>query len=270
MLRKIIEIDEKRCTGCGLCITACAEGALELEDGVAKVVKDDFCDGLGACIGDCPEGALRIVERDVPDFDPKAVEAHLHSTGGREAVARFHREHAANVLAGARKDAPDSLACGCPGTMVRTQEPAGAAPAPADDDGLPAQRNPSELGQWPVQLHLVPPRAPFFAGKELVVLSTCAPVASADVHWRFLRGRAVVVACPKLDRTEPYVDRLAGIFSSNDIPRVMVVRMEVPCCGGLTHIVHSAVQRSGRDDLVVDEIIIGTDGPIKSQRRLHG
>ncbi len=289
MKRKIIEIDEARCTGCGLCITACAEGALELRDGVAKVIKEDFCDGLGACIGDCPEGALRIVERDAPDFDPAQVEEHLRSTRGDEAVAEFHRQHgiedakpspvpsAADVrkaLEHAKRHAPQpkggNLACGCPGTAVKTQKPRAAAPATSGGAGLPAQVNPSDLGQWPVQLHLVPPRAPFFHGKELVVLSTCGPVASADVHWRFLRGRSVVVACPKLDRTEPYVEKLAGIFAMNDIPRVIIVRMEVPCCGGLTHFVHQGLQRSGRQDLVVDEVVVGTDGAIRGERRLHG
>ncbi len=285
MKRKIIEIDEARCNGCGLCVTACVEGALELRDGVAKVVKNDFCDGLGACIGDCPEGALRIVERDVPDFDPAAVEKHLKATRGADAVAEFHRQHGIQApsvaavrrdLQAARGNAPqpkssgDDLACGCPGTEVKTQKARRPAPATTGGSGLPAQVNPSDLGQWPCQLHLVPPRAPFFHGKELVVLSTCAPVASADVHWRFLRGRAVVVACPKLDRTDPYVERLAGIFASNDIPRVIVVRMSVPCCGGLTHFVHQGLQRSGRTDLVVDEVVVATDGAIQSERRLHG
>jgi len=313
MKRKIIEIDEARCTGCGLCITACAEGALELRDGVAKVIKEDFCDGLGACIGDCPEGALRIIEREAPDFDPAQVEQHLQKTRGAAGVAEFKRQHAAHAgldrpggaMAGdvradgaaqrrpanpvptaadvrealehAKRHAPQphggggNLACGCPGTAVKTQKPKrAAAPAPAGGAGLPAQVNPSDLGQWPVQLHLVPPRAPFFAGRELVVMSTCGPIASADVHWRFLRGRSVVVACPKLDRTEPYAEKLAGIFASNDIPRVIIVRMEVPCCGGLTHFVHQGLVRSGRQDLVVDEVIMGTDGSIRGERRLHG
>jgi NAD-dependent dihydropyrimidine dehydrogenase PreA subunit len=287
MKRKIIEIDEARCTGCGLCVTACAEGALEIQDGVAKVIKEDFCDGLGACIGDCPEGALRIVERDAPDFDPAQVEQHLAKTRGAAGVAEFRRQHAGHAAAAspagfraalqhAERHAPrpaagaEPLACGCPGSAVKTQKPRAAAPATVAGAGLPAQVNPSDLGQWPVQLHLVPPRAPFFQGKELVVLSTCGPVASADVHWRFLRGRAVVVACPKLDRTEPYAEKLAGIFASNDIPRVIIVRMEVPCCGGLTHFVHQGLQRSGRTDLVVDEVIVGTDGAIRGERRLHG
>jgi NAD-dependent dihydropyrimidine dehydrogenase PreA subunit len=286
MKRKIIEIDEARCTGCGLCVTACAEGALEIHDGVAKVIKEDFCDGLGACIGDCPEGALRIVERDAPDFDPTQVERHLAATRGAAGVAEFRKQHGLDRPAAAkagdvrtdeaaqrRPAAPGhggTLACGCSGSHVKTQKPRAAASAPTAGTGLPAQVNPSDLGQWPVQLHLVPPRAPFFQGKELVVLATCGPVASADVHWRFLRGRAVVVACPKLDRTEPYVEKLAGIFASNDIPRVIIVRMEVPCCGGLTQLVHHGVVLSGRRDLVVDEVVVGTDGAIRGERRLHG
>ena len=266
MKRKIIEIDESRCTGCGLCVTACAEGALQIVDGKARVVKDDFCDGLGACIGDCPEGALRIVEREAPAFDQVAVDRHLAASRPAPAPASapaHHGGHGGHGHGG-------GLACGCPGSAVKVQKPGhAAAPAPAGS-GLPAQLNPSELGQWPVQLHLVPPRAPFFQGKELVVMATCGPIASADVHWRFLRGRAIVVACPKLDHTEPYVEKLAAIFASNAIPRVLVVRMEVPCCGGLTAIVHEALVRSGRRDLVVDEVILGTDGPVRAERRLHG
>jgi ferredoxin len=260
MKRKIIEIDEPRCTGCGLCVTSCAEGAIAIVNGKAKVVKDEFCDGLGACIGECPEGALRIVEREAPDFDPAAVEVHLaKQKAPREAA------HAPPRFVAPRAEEP--LACGCPGSMVRTRGAAPVRPAPRSADaGLPAQVNASELGQWPVQLHLVPVRAPFFADRELVVLSTCAPVASADVHWRFLRGRAVVVACPKLDRTESYVEKLAAIFASNDIPRVLVVRMEVPCCGGLTRMVQEATLRSGRRDLVVEEVVVGTEGAVMLQR----
>ncbi|MFH1463750.1 MAG: 4Fe-4S binding protein [Pseudomonadota bacterium] len=251
MKRKIIEIDEALCTGCGLCVTSCEEGALRVIEGKARVVKDDFCDGLGACIGECPEGALRIVEREAPAFDPAAVAVHLGALGG------------------APHTPAEPLACGCPGSAVKVQQPSRTTPA-VSGAGLPAQLNPSDLAQWPVQLHLVPVRAPFFHGKELVVLSTCGPVASADIHWRFLRGRSVVVACPKLDRTDPYVEKLASIFASNAIPRVIVVRMEVPCCGGLTALVHQAMLRSHRADLVVDEVVLGSHGPVLSERRLHG
>jgi len=235
MKRKIIEIDEDKCNGCGTCVTGCAEGALAIVDGKAKLVNDVFCDGLGACIGDCPTGALKIIEREAPEFDEAAVEKHL----GRQKPA-----------------VPP--AGGCPGMQMRfnQQKPAARPAAPA----VSGQVIPSELNQWPTQLHLVPPSAPFFKGRELVVLSTCSPSASPDVNWRFVRGRAIVIACPKLDRTEGYVEKLTAILASNGIPKVIIVRMEVPCCGGLTMMVAEAVRRSGRTDLAVEEAVIGLDG----------
>jgi len=250
MKRKIIEIDEERCTGCGICVSACAEAAIAIVDGKAVVVKDEYCDGLGDCIGECPESALHIVEREAPDFDPVAVEEHLHRLG---AVAPEHTP----------PEAP--LPCGCPGSSV-TAFAERPAPTPPPTGGMPPQVNPSELSHFPVQLHLVPPQAPFYQDRELVVLSTCAPVASADVHWRFLRGRSVVVACPKLDKTGPYAAKLAAILAHNRIPRVQVVRMEVPCCGGLTHLVQQARDVSGRQDLEITEVVVGRDGAVRAER----
>jgi len=190
MKRKIITIDEDLCNGCGECITACAEGALQLVDGKAKLVKEQFCDGFGDCIGECPTGALKIEERE------------------------------------------------------------------------------AELEQWPVQIHLVQPGAPFFRDRELVVLSTCAPVASADVHWRFLRGRSVAVGCPKLDNTAPYAEKLGAILAESSIPKAIIVRMEVPCCGGLSQIVREAAALSGRTDLVVEEVTVALDGDVVGTREL--
>ena len=143
------------------------------------------------------------------------------------------------------------------------------APAqPTSGAGLPDAINPSDLQQWPVQLHLVPPVAPFFQGKELLVLATCGPVASADVHWRFLRGRSVVVACPKLDVTEPYVEKLAMILRENDIPKAIVLIMEVPCCSGLSNMAEQALALSGRKDLEVEEVTLGLDGKVRGTRTL--
>jgi len=239
MKRKIIEIDEELCNGCGNCVTGCAEGALQIVDGKARLVNEVFCDGLGACIGTCPTGALQIIERDAPEFDEEAVEQHL----GRPLP-----------------ETPP--AGGCPGLQVRfgEQKPK-ATPAAASGQVIP-----SELNQWPTQLHLVPTVAPFFTNRELVVLSTCAPSASPDVNWRFIRGRAIAIACPKLDRTEGYVEKLAEILKSNGIPKVIIVRMEVPCCGGLTMIVKQAAQLSGRTDLIVEEATIGLDGELRETK----
>lgn len=257
MKRKIIVIDEALCNGCGQCVNACSEGALRMVNGKARLVKEQYCDGLGDCVGECPTGALTVEEREVAAYDEAATRAHVESAGGAEAAQRFDetaRRHQAHAPAGG----------GCPGLRMRTPEstPRPAAPVPTLGNGLPPQIQPSELRQWPIQLHLVMPGAPFFRGKELVVMSTCAPLASADVHGRFLRGRSVVVACPKLDRTEGYVEKLAGILSEPSIPRVLVVRMEVPCCGGLTAMVQAATEGSGRADLVLDEVVVDIEGRI--------
>lgn len=269
--RKVIEINEELCNGCGDCVTACAEGALQIVNGKAKLIREDFCDGFGDCIGECPTGALKIVERDVADYDPAATRAHLAATGGEEAVRRFDeaaRRHAAAHPAVAPGPAAPAFG-GCPGTRMRMPPEPAAAP-PVTDAGLPPKIIPSELRQWPVQLHLVMPGAPFFRGRELVIMSTCGPIASADTHWRFLRGRAVVVACPKLDRTEPYAAKLAAIVQDRSIPRALVVRMEVPCCGGLTAIAAEALQRSGREDLVLDEVTLSLDGEVIETIRVAG
>lgn len=246
MKRKIIEIDEDKCNGCGACVTGCAEGALQIVNGKAKLVNDVFCDGLGACIGECPTGALKIIERDAPEFDEEAVKDYLH-----------------------KKPAMAPPPGGCPGMQLRfAQQPPAQIPK-AESSGISGQVIRSELNQWPTQLHLVPVEAPFFKNRELVVLSTCAPSASPDVNWRFIRGRAIAIACPKLDRTEGYVEKLAAIFKSNGIPKVIVVRMEVPCCGGLTMMVQEAARRSGRTDLIVEEATIGLDGELRKVKILN-
>ncbi|MBN1296029.1 4Fe-4S binding protein [bacterium] len=257
--RKIIKIDEAACNGCGKCIAACSEGALELVNGKAKLVKEHFCDGFGDCLGECPTGALTIEEREADAFDWGATAHHIQATRGDDGLRSLidaARDHGIPVQALA--PAPS----GCPGSR-QMAFPSEATPTPpCIATALPAQINPSDLRQWPVQLHLVHPTASMFNHKELVVLSTCSPVASADIHWRFLRGRSVVVACPKLDRTEPYVGKLIEILANPTIPKVIIVRMAVPCCGGLTRIVQEAAIGSGRNDLAVNEIIVSIDGSI--------
>jgi ferredoxin len=239
MKRKIIEIDEAKCNGCGACVTGCAEGALAIVNGKAKLVSDVFCDGLGACIGECPTGALKIVERDALEFDEASVQRKVPPAGG------------------------------CPGMQIRFAEQSKVGKLKVERHGASGQVTPSELNQWPTQLHLVPPVAPFFKNRELVVLSTCSPSASPDVNWRFIRGRAIAIACPKLDRTEGYVEKLTEILKSNGIPKVIIVRMEVPCCGGLTMIVKEAARQSGRADLIVEEAVIGLDGELREVKTLE-
>lgn len=230
--RKIININEDLCDGCGNCIVGCSEGALQLVNGKAKLVKENFCDGFGDCVGTCPTGALTIEEREAEVFDEEATKQFLSETQGIEAVwrledAQFKHEAAEEKV---------HIHLGCPGSRMREIKPA-TQPQPQTLNHVSVQAIPSDLGQWPVQIHLVQPGAPFFKKKELVVMSTCGPLASADVHWRYLRGRNVVVGCPKLDDTRNYAAKLGEILKEKTIPKVIIARMEVPCCGGLTTIV---------------------------------
>lgn len=263
MKRKIIHIDESKCNGCGECIAACAEGALQLVDGKARLVKEVFCDGFGDCIGECPTGALTITEREAEGFDYERTKAHVQNERGPEGIHKLENAAWVHDDSVAKQPAPARRG-GCPGMAMRfAPKPAQAAAGNSADAGTAIR---PELEQWPVQIHLVQPGAPFFRGRELLVLSTCAPVASAEIHSRFIRGRGVAVGCPKLDRTEGYVEKLAAILKEPSIPAVVVVRMEVPCCGGLTKIVQEAVRQSGRKDLRIEEVTLGLDGVIKSRK----
>ena len=256
MKRKIIKIDEELCNGCGECVTECSEGAIAIVDGKAKIVKEQYCDGFGDCIGTCPIGALTVEEREAEDFNIDATKEHLENTQGKEAVWRMveaqKRHHSHHHSPGR----PGGV--GCPGSRMRTMDKSGQDRNPVQI-GV-QQAIPSELAQWPVQLHLVPPDAPFFKEKELVFMSTCGPIASADIHWRFLRGRSIIVACPKLDETSNYIAKLAQILSESSIPKIIIVRLEVPCCGGLTAMTVEAARIAGRDDLIIEEQVILVNG----------
>jgi len=298
-VRKIIEIDESLCNGCGDCVVGCAEGAIQIVGGKAKLVREDYCDGFGDCVGHCPTGALRVVEREAPAFDERATMANLRAAGGEEAVRRYEEAQARH----ARQPAAPAHGGGCPGSAQRVLRPASpsgsgapavgglplASPALSGAAGPrppagPAAANrsaaggaaaapvliPSELNQWPVQLHLVRPGMPFFRDRELVILSDCGPVASAEVHQRYLRGRGVVMACPKLDDTSSYAAKLGAILSDPTIPKALVVIMEVPCCRGLTQLALQARALSGRDDLVLEEHVLALTGEIKEIRTPAG
>jgi len=233
VVRKIIKIDEDKCNGCGQCVDACVESALKIVDGKAKVIKDSFCDGLGACIGECPEGALTIVERDVPEFDEKAVEEHMKKAGHESKThEQMHQEH---------HHAHEGMTCpSAAPKILKHEERCECESMETDRHGAI-----SELGHWPIQIKLVQEDAPFLRGKDLIVLADCAAVAYPDLHDRFLKGKAVVMGCPKFDDNEFYLKRLKGIIQNSGIKSISVVNMEVPCCFGLHRLVQQAVEETG-------------------------
>jgi len=221
MKRSIVSIDEEKCNGCGMCIPNCAEGAIKIINGKAKLVDERFCDGLGACLGHCPQDAITIIERDAPDFDETAVKMHLKPKSAEKKVEK-------------------SLPCGCPGSMAMDFR--GETKVAV---GKSARQN-SELRQWPVQLTLVSPEASYFKDSELLVAADCVPFAYPNFHSDFLAGKSVIIGCPKLDDAEFYVDKLTEILKKNKIKSITLVNMEVPCCFGLQRIVEEAVARSGK------------------------
>ena len=227
MKRKIVRIDEAKCNGCGQCATACAEGAIAIVEGKARLVSETYCDGLGACL-DCPEGAISIEEREAASFDPKAVERHLAGTRGAACASAPHGQ------------APGGFVC--PGSAAKTLDVRSGPPRPPGPAGAPVL---SRLGNWPVQLRLVPPSAPYLNGARLLISADCVPFAMPGFHNELLDGRVLLVGCPKLDDTEFYEKKLKDIFRANDIKSVDVAYMEVPCCYGLVHTVQQALTESG-------------------------
>lgn len=249
--RKIIKIDRDRCSGCGLCTDACAEGALIMDEkNKAVLVKEIYCDGLGACLDVCPEGALRIVEKESEGFDPKAAYQHVKKTRGEEAAARVHGIQPEGC-------APVSALRGCPGSAACEIK---RAEGPEEGHSVPGS---SELNQWPIQLHLVSPRAPYFNGSDLLIAADCTAFALGNFHQHLLKGKKLLIACPKLDETSPYVEKIAQILKHNTIFSLTVAVMVVPCCSGLSRIVEQAAELSGRA-IPVKKAVIGIDGQIVS------
>jgi Pyruvate/2-oxoacid:ferredoxin oxidoreductase delta subunit len=264
MLRKIVRIDEARCNGCGECITSCAEGAIALVGGKARLVSEVYCDGLGACLGDCPEGAITVEEREADAFDEAAVQSHLTRLG--RAPLPGHGPARAHGPATAAAPAVHGAAhAGCPGSALRELRPTSLqvvrdAPGPA---AAPAPRQGgSALSHWPIQLMLVPPQAPWLAGADLLVAADCVPFAYDSFHAELLAGRKLVIACPKLDDNRANADKLTALCARGDLRSITVVRMEVPCCGGLSMAAREAVQRSGARTTVRD-VVIGVDGGVR-------
>ena len=238
MKRKIIKIDEKKCNGCGLCIAACHEGALQLVDGKAKLVSESYCDGLGDCLPECPVGAITIEEREAAPFDEEAVKKHMEAK---------------------RNPMPEKLACGCPGTHARTinRPKAVHAPSATAAHAVPAE---SQLSQWPCQIRLVPVGATYFDNAHLLVAADCTAYAYANIHNDFMRNKVTVVGCPKLDDYN-YAEKLTEILKAHEIDSITVLRMEVPCCGGIVDAVKQSLVNSGK--MIPWRIVtIGTDGSI--------
>jgi NAD-dependent dihydropyrimidine dehydrogenase PreA subunit len=227
--RNVVHIDEEKCNGCGVCVPSCAEGALQIIDGKARLVSEVYCDGLGACLGECPQGAITIEERDAERFDEEAVKIHLEQPAGQQGAV-------------CRGEIPQVL-------------------SPGEADGYRDVPVKSLLGHWPVQLALVPPTAPFFQDADLVIAADCVPFAYPGFHRDFLKDRALVVACSKLDDFQAHLDKLTEILRQSTVKSIKVVHMEVPCCSGLVYMAKKAVEQSGRD-IPVEEVTIAIWGEI--------
>ena len=236
-VRNIVKIDEEKCNGCGQCVTACAEGAIKIINGKAKLVSDTYCDGLGACLGHCPEDAITVEPREAKPFDEEATMAYLASQ---------------------KKETPPA---GCPGLAAHlfddVKEPKDADAAETTEIAAA----PSQLGHWPVQLKLVARTAPYFADADLLLVADCVPVAMADFHQTFLKGRAVAMGCPKLDEVAFYVEKLGDILQANTIRTLTVLHMQVPCCSGLTHVAREAIAASGKE-MPFEDVTVGLRGEV--------
>ncbi len=253
MRRNIVKIDESKCTGCGECVPSCAEGAIRIINGKARLVSDVYCDGLGNCLGSCPVGAITIEEREAEAFDEEAVQRHTKSERAVDAVAEGCP--GTRVRGVAR---PGEARLGnCPGTALR-QRRAVAAETDAAEGGA----RPSQLAHWPVQLKLVPPNAPFFQEADLLLAADCVPFALADFHERFLSGRSVLVGCPKLDDADYYRRKLAAILGESSVRSLTVLHMEVPCCFGLSRLAREALAASGKD-IPLRDITVTLNGAVR-------
>ncbi|MDU4599739.1 MAG: 4Fe-4S binding protein [Clostridium sporogenes] len=247
MIRKIVNIDKEKCNGCGLCVTACHEGAIELIDGKAVLISDEYCDGLGDCIPECPTGAIKIVEREAAEYNEELVEK-------RMAMKKSSEEN------------KEKMPCGCPGTMAK------AIKRPVKNVNLNIVEKTkksdekinmdSELQQWPVQIKLVNTKAPYLQDANLLIAGDCTAYAYGDFHKKFIKDRITLIGCPKLDDNEYYKEKIAEILKNNNIKSITVVRMEVPCCGGIVNAVKQAMLKS-ETIVPFNEVIISTDGRIK-------
>lgn len=232
MIRNIVKIDETKCNGCGLCVPGCAEGAIQIIDGKARLVADNLCDGLGACLGDCPRGAITLEQREADVFDEEQV----HKSKAGKTAARPSHSHG-----------------GCPSARLMNLSSRENTPV---EEGASRQ---SRLGTWPVQLSLIPPTAAFLEDADLLLAADCAPFAYADFHRDFLSGKTLLIGCPKLDDGQAYLEKMTAILRQNNIRSLTVIRMEVPCCRGLVSIAQQALAASGKD-IPLETVNIGIKG----------
>jgi Pyruvate/2-oxoacid:ferredoxin oxidoreductase delta subunit len=250
-IRKVVQIDEEKCDGCGVCVPACEEGAIQIRDGKARLVSDVYCDGLGACLGECPQDAIAIIQREAEAFDEEAVEQHLAAT--QSPAAKSPAAH-------------PGAACGCPGAAVRDLGlnvlPSGGPALATSGQRGTSDGQPSALGHWPIQLTLVPPGAPFLENADVLLAAHCVPFAMADFHQRFLQGRPVLIACPKLDDAQAHVHKLAAILAASSIRSLTIVHMEVPCCTGLVRIAEAAKELVD-SRIPVNDVVISIRGQVK-------
>lgn len=277
-MRDIVHIDEELCDGCGLCVPGCAEGAIVIQNGKARLVAEMYCDGLGACLGQCPRDAITIIQREAEAFDEEAVEERLHAlTLEDQAPAEpvrpepgrpFPKDTTQVTPQGAPKDTPQetpksALGCGCPGTAMASFAPAASV---QDSDSPQKTAMQSSLGHWPVKIRLIPPHAPFLRGAELLVTADCAAGACPNLHRDFLPGKVLMLGCPKFDDVQEASRRFEEIFQQAGINSVTVLSMEVPCCAGLAHLVRQALRTSGQP-IPFKEVILSRQGLVTDQIR---
>jgi len=236
-VRNVVKIDEDKCNGCGKCVTACVEGAIKLINGKAKLVSETYCDGLGACLGHCPQDAITIEKRECAGFDEQAVKKHLESE---------------------KKPSPPKGFV-CPSTMAKQFTKKNQAQGDIA----------SQLSHWPIQFSLISANAPFLKGADLLLTADCVPFAMGDFHSKLLKDHSIIIACPKLDDVEPYIEKLTQILNSGNLNSLAVVHMEVPCCFGLTRLVQQAIANSGKQ-LNFEDITISLDGQVKNRETVEG
>lgn len=261
--RKIIEIDGEKCNGCGQCVEACAEGAIQLVNGKARLVADNYCDGLAACVGECPVDALKIVEREADAFDAEAAEQYVQQIKAQQSEPRTPVQTRPVRTPNPELSTGEVLPCGCPSTKMEMF----GTPCEAANQPVSQANSDSALTHWPVQIRLVPPSAPFLRQAHLLVASDCTPVAYPDFHRDFLQGRTVLVGCPKFDDTKDYINKFAEIFKVADIRSVTILIMEVPCCSKMPIIVREGMALANKE-IPVEIAVVSGRGKIVRREKL--